>query len=62
MRPLLGDNDNDLAMLKAAGLSVAAANGGPEVKAVWDYVTQADHNEGVVAEWIEMFIFNETDA
>ena len=58
----VGDNYNDLAMLKAAGLSVAAANGVPEVKAVCDYVTRADHNEGVVAELIETFIFNETDA
>lgn len=55
----IGDNFNDLSMLKAAGLSVAANNAVAEVKAVCDYVTQANNNEGVVAELIERYIFNE---
>lgn len=57
----VGDNYNDMAMLKTAGLSVAAGNAVPDVKAACDYVTQADHNEGVVAELIERFIFKESD-
>ncbi|MFQ6792821.1 MAG: Cof-type HAD-IIB family hydrolase [Thomasclavelia sp.] len=55
----VGDNYNDMAMLKVAGLSVAANNAVDEVKAACDYTTNADNNEGVVAELIEKFIFNE---
>lgn len=53
----VGDNYNDMAMLKVAGLSVAAANAVEDVKKACDYVTKADNNEGVVAELIEKFIF-----
>lgn len=52
----VGDHYNDLDMLKVAGLSVAAGNAIDDIKAVCDYTTQADHNEGVVAELIEKFI------
>ncbi len=55
----VGDNYNDMAMLKVAGLSVAANNAVADVKAACDYTTKADNNEGVVAELIERFIFNE---
>ena len=52
----VGDHYNDLDMLKVAGLSVAAGNAIDDIKAVCDYTTQANHNEGVVAELIEKFI------
>lgn len=52
----VGDNYNDMAMLKVAGLSVAAGNAVEDVKKVCDYTTKADNNEGVVAELIEKFI------
>ena len=55
----VGDNYNDMAMLKVAGLSVAANNAVDDVKAACDYTTNANNNEGVVAESIEKFIFNE---
>lgn len=55
----VGDNYNDLSMLKVAGLAVGANNAVDDVKVVCDYVTQANNNEGVVAELIERFIFNE---
>lgn len=55
----VGDNYNDMAMLKVAGLAVAANNAVDEVKAACDYTTKANNNEGVVAELIEKFIFNE---
>lgn len=55
----VGDNYNDMAMLKVAGLSVAANNAVDDVKAACDYATNANNNEGVVAELIEKFIFNE---
>ncbi|GER66588.1 Cof-type HAD-IIB family hydrolase [Weizmannia acidilactici] len=53
----VGDNYNDLAMLKTAGLPVAAGNAVEEIKKVCSYTTKADNNEGVVAELIEKFIF-----
>lgn len=52
----VGDHYNDMAMLKAAGLSVAAGNAIEDVKKICDYVTEADNNEGVIAEIIEKFI------
>lgn len=52
----VGDHYNDLDMLKVAGLSVAAQNAIDDIKEVCDYTTQANHNEGVVAELIEKFI------
>lgn len=52
----VGDNYNDVPMLKVAGLSVAAANAVDDVKALCDVVTDADNNKGVLAEVIERFI------
>ena len=53
----VGDNYNDMSMLKVAGLSVAAGNAVEDVKKGCNYTTEADNNEGVVAELIERFIF-----
>jgi Cof subfamily protein (haloacid dehalogenase superfamily) len=55
----VGDNYNDLAMLHAAGLSVSANNGVDDVKEACDYTTTTDNNEGVLAEVIRKFIYNE---
>lgn len=55
----VGDNYNDMAMLEVAGLSVAANNAVDDVKKACDYTTKANNNEGVVAELIRKFIFNE---
>ena len=55
----IGDNYNDISMLKASGLAVGANNAAEDVKNICDYVTMADNNEGVVAEVIERYIFNE---
>jgi len=52
----VGDNYNDMPMLEVAGLSVAAENAVEDVKKACDVVTQADNNEGVIAEVIERFI------
>lgn len=52
----IGDNLNDLSMIKAAGLGVCVANGNPQLKESSDYVTTATNNEGAVAEVIEKFI------
>ncbi|CAJ1230240.1 haloacid dehalogenase [Levilactobacillus zymae] len=53
----LGDNVNDLAMLKTVGLPVVVANGVPAVKAVAQYVTQNDYECGV-AEALHRFVLD----
>lgn len=52
-----GDANNDLMMLKAAGFAVAMANGTEEVKAVADYITASNDEDGV-AKAIEKFVLN----
>lgn len=42
-----GDSSNDLAMLRAAGTSVAMGNAAPEVQAACDYVTATNEADGV---------------
>ena len=48
----IGDQNNDLPMLEAAGLAVAMANGTPEVHALAHRVI-GDHREDGIAAWIE---------
>lgn len=55
----IGDNFNDIGMLKVAGLSVAVANAHETIQSMCDYVTIADNNQGGVAEVIERYIFQE---
>ena len=47
-----GDNYNDIEMLEAVGCGVAVANGRDEVKAICDYTTLENTNDGV-ARFIE---------
>lgn len=51
----LGDSQNDLDMLKAAGFPVAMANAAEEVKAAAAYVTASNDDDGVAAA-VEKFI------
>lgn len=51
----VGDAENDLTMLKTAGIGVAMANAIPKVKECADYVTENDNNHDGVAEVIEKF-------
>ena len=44
---VIGDSDNDLAMLKWAGFGVAMGNAEEQVKKAADYVTASNMNEGV---------------
>jgi Cof subfamily protein (haloacid dehalogenase superfamily) len=53
----IGDNDNDIEMIKFAGLGVAMGNSPQEIKDIADYVTLSNIEDGV-AEVIEKFIFN----
>lgn len=43
----IGDSENDLEVLKAAGTGVAMANAPDEVKAHADYVTASNDDDGV---------------
>ena len=52
-----GDEGNDYSMVKAAGLGVAMENGIDKVKAIADYVTDTNDNDGV-AKAIEKFVLN----
>ena len=44
---IMGDNENDLSMLKLAGISVAMGNADPEIKKQVDYVTKSNEEDGV---------------
>lgn len=55
----IGDNLNDVAMLKDTGLGVCVANGREDVKQIADYVTTADNDAGAVGEVIERFVLND---
>ena len=43
----IGDSENDIAMIKTAGLGVAMANAMPKVKQAADYITDTNDNDGV---------------
>ena len=43
----MGDGNNDLGLMKAAGLSVAMGNSAPEVVEAADYVTKDNEHDGV---------------
>lgn len=45
----IGDSNNDLPMLKAAGKSVAMGNASDEIKSVCDYTTDICENDGFAA-------------
>ena len=53
-----GDQGNDASMVKCAGVGVAVANATDELKAVADYVTSSNDDDGV-AEFIEKFCLGE---
>ena len=48
----IGDNENDIGMIRAAGIGAAVANALPSVKEAADVVTRADNNGGAVAEFV----------
>lgn len=51
-----GDQENDLNMLKTAGVGVAMANAIDTVKAHADYITVRDNNHDGIAEVVEKFL------
>ena len=50
-----GDERNDIAMLKAAGIGAAPRNAHAAAKEAADYLCERDHNEGAVGELIRRF-------
>lgn len=54
----IGDNTNDLSMIKVAGLGVAVKNATADLKEFADYITQADYQHDAVSEAITKFILN----
>ncbi|MBR1634510.1 MAG: HAD family phosphatase [Lachnospiraceae bacterium] len=52
----VGDNYNDLSMIRAAGLGVGVANTVEEMKAECDYVTAATCDQSAIAEVVEKFV------
>lgn len=52
----VGDAENDIPMIEAAGLGVAMKNATDEIKQYADYITEADNNEGGVGEVIQKFM------
>lgn len=54
----IGDNFNDLSMIKAAGLGAGVRNSIEGLKKDCDYITEASNDEGAVAEVIEKFILS----
>ena len=52
----VGDAENDIPMIKTAGLGVAMKNASDDIKQYADYVTELDNNQGGVGEVIRKFI------
>lgn len=52
----VGDAENDISMLDAAGFAVCMKNGTEETKQHADYITALDNNQGGVAEVIEKYM------
>jgi Cof subfamily protein (haloacid dehalogenase superfamily) len=50
-----GDSENDLSMLKSAGLGVAMGNASDEIKLIADYISSSNDEDGV-AKAIEKYI------
>lgn len=54
----IGDNPNDLSMIKAAGLGAGVANSSNDIKPYCNVITEKDCNHGAVAEVIEKYVLS----
>ncbi|WP_100065532.1 HAD family hydrolase [Miniphocaeibacter massiliensis] len=52
----IGDNHNDIDMLKVAGLSISVSNAVDEVKEMVDYIGKYNNNDGILEEVFNKFI------
>lgn len=55
----VGNDENDISMIKCAGLGVAVQNARDYIKETADFITERDNNNGAIGEVIEKFILNE---
>ena len=55
----VGDEKNDVSMIRAANIGIAVKNAVQEAKDAADYITENDNNHDAIAEVISRFIFNE---
>lgn len=55
----MGDEQNDISMIRAAGIGVAMKNGIDAAKDVADYVTEHTNNESPMTEILEKFLWRE---
>jgi len=53
----IGDNENDISMLKVAGLAIGMKNGIEEIKNYADFITASNDEDGV-AKAIEKYVLN----
>jgi hydroxymethylpyrimidine pyrophosphatase-like HAD family hydrolase len=51
----VGDSENDYSMINAAGIGVAMGNASDDIKAIADYITTTNEEDGV-GEAIKKFI------
>ena len=58
----IGDNLNDLSMIRMAGFGVGVANTVTDMKKDCDFITRADCNNGAVAEVIARFVVGPLNA
>ena len=54
----IGDNYNDIAMIKEAGLGACVSSSEDDIKKISNYICKKDYFEGAVAEVIDKFILN----
>lgn len=52
----VGNDENDIEMIKKVGLGIAVKNAKDNVKSVADYITKNDNNNDAIAEVVEKFI------
>lgn len=52
----IGNGENDISMVRTAGLGIAVKNASKDLKKIANYVTSRDNNNDAVAEVIEKFI------
>ena len=54
----VGDAENDITMIKTAGVGAVMKNAGDDIKKYGNYITEKDNNQGGVAEVIHKFMLN----
>lgn len=55
----VGDEENDISMIKSANIGIAVKNAVPRVKEAADYITVNDNNSDAIAEVIDKFILHD---